>query len=482
MADRVGEVSVDVEGRWYRAIGSRIWALFNSLKLTIFVLISLALVSIIGTVIQQNQPVETYLSEYGERWTRIIFLLRLNDMYHSWWFLLLLTLLVLNVVVCTIERFPPKWKALLKENKGTAKPEIIERLSNKDVFTVDAQPAEVKARLLGIFKKRRYRVRTFEEKDGVSIYAWKGISGRFGADVTHVSLLVILLGAIIGNIYGYNDFRIVYEGGSMSVPQADFQLRLDRFWIDYYDTGQIKQYNSLLTVIEDGKEVFKKHIWVNEPLLYKGIRFYQSSYGMAWDRVKEAQVALKRKDREELDPPVTIKWGELKKIPDSEYSVRIVGYVADFAFDERTKTVFSKSADANNPALKVEVYRGDELVSTPWLFFKYPGLFSTIPDSGDDIVFTAFRPTLFSGISINKDPGTNIVWLGTGIMGLGFILAFFVHHRRVWVSVRDARNSSEIRIGGTVNKDRFTFEREFEELLKEIKATLPATGKGEVGR
>ncbi|MBI5469262.1 MAG: cytochrome c biogenesis protein ResB, partial [Deltaproteobacteria bacterium] len=95
---------------WYKG---KVWYFLNSLKLTLFVLITLAVVSILGTVVEQNQPIENYLSAYGEKWTGFLLYVRANDLFHSWWFLALLTLLATNIIVCTFERFPPKWKSLL---------------------------------------------------------------------------------------------------------------------------------------------------------------------------------------------------------------------------------------------------------------------------------------------------------------------------------------------------------------------------------
>jgi cytochrome c biogenesis protein len=326
--------------------------------------------------------------------------------------------------------------------------------------------------VLGAIKKKGYKVSSFDAKGGggYCIYAWKGIIGRFGSDMTHISLLLILLGAIIGSVYGYKDFRGIYVGGTLTVPQADFKLKLDKFWIEYYDTGQIRQYNSLLTVIEDGREVLTKQIWVNEPLYYKGIRFYQSSFGTAWDKIDNAKIALVNKDDgNRLGPEITINWDELTKLPDSPYSVKLIGYTADFAYDERTNQVFSKTAEPDNPAISIEVYEGDQLAATPWIFMNYPGIFPALPDSDDDLVFAGFTGVMYSGLSINKDPGTNVVWLGTGVMGIGFFLAFFVFHRRIWVYLSDSGSSVEVNIGGLINKNNYVLEKDINEIVEGIK-------------
>jgi cytochrome c biogenesis protein len=396
-------------------------------------------------------------------------------MYHSAWFTAILVMLVVNIVVCTLDRFSPTWRTLLRTNP-TFDPGLIGKLSNRNTFTADRDIDTIKDSLFTVFKKKRYRVKTFDPQGGSrgtshSFYAWKGKIGRFGSDFTHVSLLLILLGAIVGSMFGYRDFRAIPVGEKISVPGAGYELRLDKFWIDYYDTGQIRQYNSKLAVVKDGKDVFTKQIWVNEPLYYEGIRFYQSSYGMLWNRLKEAKiVAVKKGEKDIFGSPLTVEWGEVKSVPDTPYSVKLVGYAADFAYDEELGEVISRSAEANNPAVRVEVYEGERLVFTPWLFFNYPGFFSSVPDSDYTLVLAGFRGMPYSGIAINKDPGTNIVWAGSIIMGIGFIFAFFVNYKRIWVNVTEAGNSFEVGMGGMINKNHLAFEREFKELVEAVRS------------
>lgn len=450
---------------WYK---NHVWYFFNSLKLTLGVLITLAAVSIIGTVIEQNQPIQNYLNEYGEGWTKFIVKTGMNDMYHSWWFLALLAALALNIIVCTFERFPPKWRSLLNHKKDFSG-NFIDKLSNSQTVTVSGDPSSAKDKLLGAFKSKRYKTMVSEEGGEYRIYAWKGAIGRLGSDVTHISLLLILLGAIVGSFYGYKDFKTVFVGGTVDVPNESFEIRLDKFWIDYYDTGQVRQYNSMLTVIEDGEEVMEKQIWVNEPLYYKGVRFYQSTYGTAWNRIEKANVALVKAGKDKTEEPFAVEWNEMTAVPDTPYSVKLVGFTADFAYDERTQTVYSKSAEPNNPAIMLEIYSDGKMVSSPWLFLNYPGIFPALPDSQNDLVLMGYRGIMYSGLSVNKDPGTNIVWLGTAVMGAGFILAFFVYHRRVWVTVKNSTKSTEVRIGGIINKNNLVFEKDIKDIVDAVR-------------
>src|SRR3990172_5212200 len=115
---------------------SKLKGVLFSVKLTIFILILIAAVSIIGTVIEQGQSPQDYFSEYGERWTEVILRLGLDRMYNTWWFVSILCLLVVNIIACTLDRFPPKWKILLKEEPASFNPALIDKLSRNSTLTV----------------------------------------------------------------------------------------------------------------------------------------------------------------------------------------------------------------------------------------------------------------------------------------------------------------------------------------------------------
>lgn len=468
MAEKAKEAAEGMDARWYRTLGSGIWSFLNSLKLTIFILIALAVTSIFGTTIEQNAQPEKYIAEYGDWWAGIILYANLDNMYYSWWFRGLIALLAVNIIVCTIERFPPKWKSLLNHKQERFDPRLIEKFSHHETLNLDASPEAVKDRLLQVLKKKRFGTVTSGGGGEFFVYAWKGRIGRLGSDMTHISLLLILLGALVGSVYGYRDYALMNVGNTVRLPNEEFRIRLDKFWIDYYDTGHIKQYNSVLTVIEDGKEVLQKQIWVNEPLDYKGLKFYQANYGLSWNKLEEAQLTFRHKVKEGTEISFAAKWNTLTEVPNSKYSVKLIGYTADFAYDEESNFVYSKSEKAENPAIKIEVYQGDNLVSSPWLFLNYPGIFPAIPDSDQDFVYTGHKGSWYSGLQYSKDPGTNIVWLGSAVMGIGFIMAFFIYHRRVWIHIKGSGQSTVMKIGGTINKNTFAFERDIKEITESV--------------
>lgn len=453
-------------------IGDKIWAFFNSLKLTLTVLLSLAATSIIGTVVEQGKPLEFYAKTYGEKISSYVLTLGFHDMYHTWWFLTLLVFLAANIIVCTIDRFPQKWKASL-EKRVDVTPQFIKNLGNNSGFTINGDINDIKNRTVETLKKRRYNIKNQDTSDGVMIYGWKGAIGRFGSDITHISLITILSGAIIGSLFGFKDFVMINENEIVNAPQTDFQIRLDKFWIDYYESGEIKQYNSQLTVVENGKDIISKQIWVNEPLKYRGVWFYQSNYGMAYDKIKEARLALKDKEKKQIiGEPFLVKWNEPFKIPGANLTVNLAGFVSDFGFDENTKQVFPRSPEHNNPAIQVIVYDKEKPISGPWLFLNYPEIFATIPNTNYDLIFMGYQGLQYTGLSMTKDPGTNIVWIGSIIMAVGFILAFFIFHKRVWVRMQKAENGVDVYIGGMINKNKIMFEKEFSEIAACLKAEV----------
>ena len=78
----------------------------------------------------------------------------------------------------------------------------------------------------------------------VTVYATKGIMGRVGAHVAHLSATVIVLGGLLGSYYGFQEFRGVLRGQTYHIPRGNFDLRVDKFWIDYHENGSVKSYNS----------------------------------------------------------------------------------------------------------------------------------------------------------------------------------------------------------------------------------------------
>ncbi len=277
-----------------RDFTTALWDFFCSLKLTITLLILLAVTSIIGTVIQQNQSPEQYRQLYDETTYRVLDAMQFFDMYHSWWFMTLLALFSLNLIACSIKRFPRVWKTV-REPVLVPDDSLYRTFSNLEEHVV-ALPKEQLSRRLADYLRRNFAAPTItEDGEKIHLFAQKAPYARFGVYVTHLSILIIFLGAIVGVLGGFKGWVNILEGGGTIdkvMPRSGrepiplgFTVRCEAFSLSFYEgSNRPREYRSVLTVIDNGQEVIKNRpVIVNDPLTYKGITFYQSSYQPAGD-------------------------------------------------------------------------------------------------------------------------------------------------------------------------------------------------------
>jgi cytochrome c biogenesis protein len=458
---RTERVSIPSAGERERTTpaATRIWNLLISIKLAIWIIILLAVTSILGTVIQQNQPPEKYHQVYEDWAYNLMDRINLFDMYHSWWFLLLLCLFALNLTCCTIERLPRAIRMVRKPkltlDDATEKTlALTERWKNKG--NILRRGEDYKAALARVFVAPKVT-----EADGVvHLYAEKGVYSRFGAYATHAGIVIVFIGAIIGNVFGFKSYVNIPDGGEASHLDArggkehinlPFSVRNNRFWLETYPGGQPKKYASDLSVMENGREVLRKTITVNDPLVYKGVWFYQSSYGQEGGAT--AQVAVSRQDGTLL--------GNLSLSPNEP--VRIDGYGVIRG------VTYEQDFQANGPALQIVIEKPGQPASNLWILQRRQDL-----DRGrkDSLVFSfgGLTAKMYTGLQVAKDPGVNVVWLGCLLLTAGMMISFFVSHRRVWIRLSPGVHGKvDVIAAGSANRNRPVFEKTFGAILAEIR-------------
>lgn len=463
--EKAGEKTAAAKGKW-DMVEDKFIEIFSSPKLAIFIFIILAVLSVFGTVIEQNRDPSMYIAAYGEKWYGVIRGFGLTDIYHAWYFTLTIILLSVNLSVCFFRRLPPKWR-LIKDRTVVMAEDAILRQKNSAKLNHNISIQAVKDAVSGLLKKNGYKVLTAETGSDVSIFARRGAIGRIGSDITHVGLLIIFLGAIMGSFLGFKGFATIFEGETKRIPNTDFELRVDKFWIEYYDDYKPKDFFSTLTVIDNGKEIFKKTIEVNDPLKYKGVWFYQSSYGQAWDTITKARLYVYERESGKFVSEVIADFGKEIEVPNANLKLKIIGFAADFYYDPASKEVFSKSMEHNNPAMQMEIYEKGVLKSTPWVFSKYPEAFLD-KSTKYFIEVAGYQAPQYTGLSITRDPGVNVVWIGSTLLTLGLFLSFFVIHKRIWIKIVDKNNKVDIYVGGNANKNKINFDKDFANLVNEL--------------
>jgi cytochrome c biogenesis protein len=373
---------------------------------------------------------------------------------------LILVLFTVNLSCCTIDRFPKMLRVV--RNPRTKLDESLEKtLSLSDRWkrkgTLSEWTAKYTEALSGSFAKPKVT----EEGGTVHLYAESGVASRFGVYVTHLSIVIIFIGAIVGNVAGFKGYVNIPEGeaitqvpvrGGTRIQDLGFTVRCNSFSLETYPSGQPKAYKSDLSVIDGGREVVRKTIVVNDPLQYKGIWFYQSSYGQAGGAT--AQVAVARKDG---SPVRMLSLAANEPVPIDGY-----GIVRGVNYDENFQ--------GNGPALQVVVEKPGQPAASFWLVQRRPDLDRQRADS---LVFSfrGLSSKMFTGLQVAKDPGVNVVWLGCALMVIGLIMAFFLSHQRVWVRLAQGTDGRvEVVLAGSASRNRLAFEKKFGKIQTDVKA------------
>ncbi len=305
--------------------------LVSSMRFAIALLSVIAIASVIGTVLKQNEPYANYVNQFGPFWAELFHALSLQKVYGSWWFLLILAFLVVSTSLCLV-RNAPKMVADMRSWKDHVRERSLRAFHHRVEF--DAAPSRAGAvqRLGALLANRGYRVRQVEH-DGATLLAAKaGAANKLGYILAHAAIVVICIGGLLdgdmliraqmwfggktpirGNAVineippqhrlsssnpGFRGNAFVPEGATVStailnvadgalVQDLPFTLTLKKFIIEHYSTGMPKLFASDVVVTDraTGKQTAAT-IKVNEPLIVDGIAIYQSSFEDGGSRLK----------------------------------------------------------------------------------------------------------------------------------------------------------------------------------------------------
>jgi cytochrome c biogenesis protein len=440
----------------------KLWNLFASVKLTVVLLLSLAVTSVIGTLIPQNQDPVAYLEAFGPVLYRFFKILGFFDLYHSWWFQLLLLLLTVNVLVCSIERLSAGRKILFVR-RPNFRLNRFRNLRQRLSFPMDAPPEKIRDAFQEKIRRRFSYTRSEQTPGGYVIFAEKGRWSRFGVYTVHLSVIILLVGGLIGSIFGFDGFVTIPEGAMTNqirlrsnnqVQPLDFSIRCDDFDVSFYENGAPKEYRSSLTIIEGGEPVLKKDIIVNDPLRYRGISIFQSSYGtMPSDEVVLA-FASKATGMVYLQKMAV---GESYEIPENLGTFTLTEYRKDAMFRGNPigEAFVGSLAAANGPAVELK------------LPLRFPS-FDKMRQGDVVISVDKFVERYYTGLQVNKDPGVWVVYFGFILIIVGCYITFFMSHRQICVEVNDAGGGSRVTLAGTANKNQHGMQRFLERLAERL--------------
>ena len=444
----------------------------TSLKLTIALLLLLAAVSIIGTLIPQNLTEGEYLRHYSTASYNMLKTLGIFDLYHSWWFIFLVFLLCVNLLVCSIKNVPRTLK-ILTQVSPLLTDDQINNLTLKTRIDKKISLNDARSKIVRILKKDFASPQETLENGTRHFFCEKARYSRLGFFITHVSVVIILMGGLIGSLWGLKGNVEIPEGASIHQIRLQnglmfdlgFMVRCDDFTVTYYPNGAPKDYKSSLAILEDGKEVLPKIIEVNHPLKYKGFAFYQESFGEVTDQGGEVTLRVMKRGTKEPGRVFHVNVGESFTLPTTGLTVKVNRFFPDFILDENG-VVINRSPALNNPALELLIFKGDELQTQTWVFQKFPDFHGSKGEY--QFLLQDIRRKVYTGLQVTKDPGVNVVWTGCILMILGIFSTFFFSHQQVWIRTKSVGNNLELVMAGTARKNQIGFEKVFERLKAEI--------------
>lgn len=465
------------------SVPKRFYKTFSNLRTGIVLLILVVIGAALGTFILQRPTADPskLQAAYSPQTLQFLDRIGLTDVFHSWWFLTLLTLVSLSIVFVSVERFPNAWRFYARPYRKT---DANFRRANPYKTELPIRNAEQGLNAAErALSKLHWPVQRITGEDGTSLYAEKSRFSVMAVYVIHASLLLIFAGGIVDGFFGFGGFIALHKGQTGNVIELrtggnktlPFSVKCYSAGQENYADGSPKKWWSKLAVVEDGKEVASKEIVVNDPLVYKGLRFFQASYWI--DSKKVDALRLTAVNQAGASQPIELGMGQPVDV-DPNTSVALAEYISD-AF-VRDGQVFKKSDDIENIAFGLDVLnRATGANTRVWLLpaqgaivggenlsYRFAG-----PTSAKDIDFPAV-----TGLEVSHEPGQWLVWGGCILMVAGLFVAFYMVHMRVWVTaVPNAAGQLVLWVGGTANKNKDRFEQKFEEVINEVRGELKTT-------
>jgi cytochrome c biogenesis protein len=449
-----------------------LWHLLTSMRVAMILMIILAALCVIGSLLIQvptgldsdplskQQWLDTVRPKYGG-WTNVLDALGLFNIFNSIVFRVLVAALTISLIACTAHRIPGAWRTATRPRVDVG-PGFFEHAPQRESIVVHTTSAEALAAVQGVLRKHHYRT-TAQDDGTIHLYADRNRFVAFASLAGHVSLILILLGAIIGSSFGFkNQYFVVPEGSTvLTGTEPGLSLKLVDFTDSYYaSTGEPEDYVSQVVLLKDGQQVAAQEIRVNEPLTYDGATYYQRAFGPAVAvTIKDASGKTLYNEGMPLDGTTTDgsdrSAGSLA-IPGTTDMINV------FATTGTSDTVIQPGQ------VQIALYKTGTTAASDVKVFDQ----GKAQQLGNYTV-TFDRELKYTVLSINEDPGQYLVWLGALLLFAGFTLVFLLPQRRVWARISQRGTMAVLSVASLGRRDA-ALGTDFDDLLTDIRAALQA--------
>ncbi len=475
----------------------RVWNFFSSVKVAVYLILSTLVLSTLGTIYPQENtffdidPAVFYEQRYG--WTgELYYVLGLSRTYESWWFVSLLVMIGMSLVVCSIDRVLPLYRALSKQ-KIAKHPQFLRR--QRVVYQVEPDFSErPQAQWLEQFaarlKKRRYKVRS----ENGALMAEKNRFSRWGPYVNHIGLIIFLIAILMRSIPGWHmDEHYQFpEGEVVALPGTNYYLKNEKFTAEFYDKQELAEHQQLrgdvVASLYETKailyectadcnnplkepqleKVHEHDIRVNSPLDYDGLMAYQVHYELTPKLLGVNVSVVDKQQNKRFDKFRVDMSNPADSYQSGPYTLELKNYYPDFAQDVNGRPI-TKSSQPNTPAF-IFLAKGPGLSAGGEIFiyfvkdidkqtFRQDELNGTLAyridisaASMEDVEISMYT----SYLNIRVEQAMPFIWVGSFIFMVGVVMGMYWQHRRIWLRIDEGR----LLLGAHTNKNWYSLRKD----------------------
>ncbi|MCM3341687.1 cytochrome c biogenesis protein ResB [Paenibacillus sp. MER TA 81-3] len=490
------------------SIIDRIWNFFSSVKVAVYLIVITLIGSMFGTIYPQesqfiNIDASLYYKQTYGTMGHIYYLLGLSHTYESWWFITLLVMIGASLVICSLDRVLPLYRALHKQ-KVRKHGQFITR--QRIVYQGDIQdsPNTWLDGMSKSLKKRGYKI----VRDEDALLAEKNRFSRWGPYINHIGLIIFLLAVLARSIPGWHMeyYDAFPQGQPKEIPGTPFYLQNDHFTVEYYGEEDmpeqfVKEGRVIAKLFETKatlyrcvdkcdelaaepvlEEVMKHDIRVNEPLEYEGLMVYQFDFDLT-PRLVAVKPVLENPQTGEVYGQFELKINRTETHYEvGPYTLELTHKFMDFGLDENGKPT-TKSQDPNAPAF-IFMIKGPGLPNEgePYMYFplqkdkvkfqqdvingEIANKFDLHVQSMNDVTLSEST----SYLNVRKDTAMPFIWIGAAISMIGLIMGFYWQHRRIWLRL----DGQQLALGAHTNKNWYGLRNEVARALQAVDIEVDA--------
>ena len=381
----------------------------------------------------------------------------ITNIYQSWWFLGILGFTALNLLLCTVRRVGPLSKLALHPNKKSSADAIRKMQVNRS-FKVKQNDSQETAfdTARSAFTKVGLKVSVEEGPEGKVLFAERGKFGYFGSILTHISLLLILLGAMYGGLTGFEDRNGGIAGENFFVPDGSFRVDITAVRMEQEEDPTVRpRVYSDVVITKDGKELSRGTIAINEPMRFQGNSIYHSTF-MYVSSVTIKDVTTGKISTEKFfdSDPV--------QLDSKGTTLHFVQFFPNFSM-RPDGTPYSKNYLPEKPVLAGILVKDGKAVRNVFLLQNKTEVIETA-DGNMEMTLNSFENAAV--YSITKNLGRPFLFMGAVFMIIGLYMSFFLFPRRFWAVFDDKKGA--LLVGGRAYRNRLGIEQDMERIETEI--------------